>query len=46
MDGWPTFIQLNVYNFDYFYGDTYGDDVLDRLPPSSLAMNFVSISAR
>ena len=46
MDGWPSSIQLNVYNFDgYFYGDTNSDGVLDRLPPNSLAINFVNMSA-
>ena len=46
MDGWPSSIQLNVYDFDdYFYGDTDGDGVLDRLPPNSLAINFVNMSA-
>jgi len=46
MDGWPSSIQLNVFDFDdYFYGDTDGDGVLDRLPPNSLAKNFVNMSA-
>ena len=46
MDGWPSTIQLNVFgNDDYFYGDTGGDGVLDRLPPNSLALNFVNMSA-
>ena len=46
MDGWPSSIQLSVYHFDdYFYGDTDGDGVLDRLPPNSLAVNFVNMSA-
>jgi len=46
MDGWPSSIQLNVCDFDdYFYGDTDGDGVLDRLPPNSLAINFVNMSA-
>ena len=46
VDGWPPSIQLNVYDFDdYFYGDTDGDGVLDRLPPNSLAINFVNMSA-
>ena len=46
MDGWPSSIQLNVYDFDdYFYGDTDGDGVLDRLPPNSLAANYVNMSA-
>jgi len=46
MDGWPSSIQLNVYDFDeYFYGDVDGDGVLDRLPPNSVAKNFVNMSA-
>jgi alpha-1,3-glucan synthase len=46
MDGWPSSIQLNVYNYDdYFYSDTGGDGVLDRLPPNTLAVNFVNMSA-
>ena len=47
MGGWPSSIQLNfVYDFDdYFYGDTNGNGVLDRLPPNSLAINFVNMSA-
>ena len=46
MDGWPSSIQLSVYHFDdCFYGDTDGDGVLDRLPPNSLAVNFVNMSA-
>ena len=43
MDGWPSSIQLNVFR-DYFYGDTDGDGVLDRLPPNSLAVNFVNMT--
>ena len=44
--GWPSWIQLNVYAFDdHFYGDTDGDGVLDRLPPNSLAVNFVNMTA-
>ena len=46
MAGWPSSIQLNVYDFDdYFYGDTDGDGVLDRLPPNSLAINLVNMTA-
>ena len=44
--GWPSTIQLNVYNYDdYFYGDTDGDGVLDRLPPNSLAVNTLNMTA-
>lgn len=36
MARWPTYVQLNVYGYDdYFYGDTDGDGVMDRLPPNS-----------
>ena len=47
MHGWPTSIQLGIYDIDddYFYGDIDGDGVLDRLPPNSLALNFLRISA-
>ena len=46
MATWPTYMQLNVFAFDdYFYGDTDGDGVLDRLPPNSAAPNYVNISA-
>ncbi|KAG6914135.1 hypothetical protein DXG01_002246 [Tephrocybe rancida] len=43
---WPTHVQLNVWSFDhYYYGDSDGDGVLDRLPPNSIAPNFLNISA-
>lgn len=46
MTTWPTYIQLNVFGFDnYFYGDTDGDGVLDRLPPNSVSPNYVNMSA-
>lgn len=46
MATWPTYMQLNVFAFDdYFYGDTDGDGVMDRLPPNSAAPNYVNISA-
>ncbi|EJD02308.1 modular protein with glycoside hydrolase family 13 and glycosyltransferase family 5 domains [Fomitiporia mediterranea MF3/22] len=46
MTSWPAFVQLNVYGFDdYFYGDTDGDGILDRLPPNSVAANYVNMSA-
>ncbi len=36
MARWPSNVQLNVFGYDtYFYGDTDGDGVLDRLPPNS-----------
>ena len=46
MDGWPSSIQPNIFGSEnYFYGDTDGDDVLDLLPPNSLAPNFVNMFA-
>ncbi|KAF8522241.1 glycoside hydrolase family 13 and glycosyltransferase family 5 protein [Hysterangium stoloniferum] len=46
MASWPTYVQLNVFGFDdYFYGDTDGDGVLERLPPNSAAPNYVNMSA-
>lgn len=34
MATWPTYVQLNVFGFDnYYYGDTDGDGIMDRLPP-------------
>lgn len=46
MGSWPTYVQLNVWGFDdYFYGDSDGDGVLDRLPPNSVAPNYLNISA-
>ncbi|KAI5123355.1 hypothetical protein M0805_001776 [Coniferiporia weirii] len=46
MTTWPTYIELNVFGFDqYFYGDTDGDGIMDRLPPNSVAPNYLNISA-
>ena len=46
MDNWPAYVQLNVFGYDdYFYGDTDGDGVLDRLPPNSAAPNYVNMTA-
>jgi alpha-1,3-glucan synthase len=46
MAAWPTFVQVNVWGYDdYFYGDTDGDGVLDRLPPNSVAANYLNMSA-
>lgn len=46
MDNWPSYLQLNVFGLDdYFYGDTDGDGVLDRLPPNSAAPNYINMSA-
>lgn len=46
MAAWPTYVQLNVWGYDdYFYGDTDGDGVMDRLPPNTVAPNFLNMSA-
>ncbi|KAJ7063334.1 modular protein with glycoside hydrolase family 13 and glycosyltransferase family 5 domains [Mycena amicta] len=46
MASWPAFVQLNVWGFDdYYYGDTDGDGILDRLPPNTAAPNFLNMSA-
>jgi alpha-1,3-glucan synthase len=46
MAAWPTYVQVNVWGYDdFFYGDTDGDGVLDRLPPNSVAANFLNMSA-
>ncbi|CED84497.1 modular protein with glycoside hydrolase family 13 and glycosyltransferase family 5 domains [Phaffia rhodozyma] len=43
---WPTIIQLCVFGYDdYFYGDVDGDGVIDRLPPNSVAPNYLNMSA-
>ncbi|KAF9483766.1 modular protein with glycoside hydrolase family 13 and glycosyltransferase family 5 domains [Pholiota conissans] len=46
MATWPTYVQLNVWGFDdFFYGDSDGDGILDRLPPNSVAPNYLNITA-
>lgn len=46
MARWPTSVELNVYGYDdFFYGDTDGDGILDRLPPNSAAPNYLNMSA-
>ena len=46
MASWPTYVQLNVWGFDdFYYGDTDGDGVLDRLPPNTAAANYLNMSA-
>ncbi|TFK76403.1 hypothetical protein BDN72DRAFT_234531 [Pluteus cervinus] len=46
MAAWPTYLQLNVWGYDdYYYGDTDGDGVLDRLPPNTVAPNYLNMSA-
>jgi len=46
MAQWPTYFQINILDYnDFYYGDTDGDGVLDRLPPNTVAPNFLNISA-
>lgn len=46
MGEWPTYIQINVFDFnDYFYGDTDGDGILDLLPPNSQSPNYLNLSS-
>lgn len=46
MASWPTYIQLNVWGYDdYYYGDVDGDGVMDRLPPNTVAPNYLNMSA-
>lgn len=46
MAAWPTYVQLNVWDFDdFFYGDMDGDGTLDRLPANTVAPNYLNISA-
>ena len=45
MAQWPSFVQINVFAFDnYFYGDTDGDGVMERLPPNTVAPNYLNMS--
>lgn len=45
MSAWPSFIQLNVWAYDdYYYGDTDGDGIIDRLPPNSQSPNYLNMS--
>ena len=45
MSAWPAFIQLNIWSFDdFFYGDTDGDGIIDRLPPNAQQPNYLNIS--
>ncbi|KAF8121955.1 glycoside hydrolase family 13/glycosyltransferase family 5 protein [Boletus edulis] len=46
MASWPTYLQINVFGYDdYYYGDVDADGVLDRLPPNSIAPNYLNMSA-
>ncbi|KAK3331221.1 putative cell wall alpha-1, 3-glucan synthase [Apodospora peruviana] len=52
MDEWPTNFQLNIWGINpdskpdagFVYGDVDGDGILDRMPPSSLALNVLNAS--
>jgi len=52
MDEWPTQFQLNIWGMNpdqkpdsgFVYGDVDGDGVVDRMPPSSLALNVLNAS--
>ncbi|KAF7323001.1 Modular protein with glycoside hydrolase family 13 and glycosyltransferase family 5 domains [Mycena chlorophos] len=46
MASWPTYVEVNVWGYDdYYYGDTDGDGIMDRLPPNSDAPNYLNMSA-
>ncbi|KAI0322220.1 glycoside hydrolase family 13 and glycosyltransferase family 5 domain-containing protein [Amylostereum chailletii] len=46
MSTWPAYVQLNVFGYDdFYYGDLDADGVLDRLPPNTVAPNYVNMSA-
>ena len=46
MAQWPTYFLINIFGTnDYYYGDTDADGVLDRLPPNSVAPNYLNVSA-
>ncbi|KAF8636652.1 hypothetical protein AX17_003459 [Amanita inopinata Kibby_2008] len=46
MASWPSYVQLNVWDYDdYYYGDADGDGVMDRLPPNTVAPNYLNLSA-
>jgi hypothetical protein len=45
MAQWPSYVQVNIFAFDnYFYGDTDGDGVIERLPPNTVAPNYLNMS--
>ena len=46
MASWPTYVQVNVFGYDdYYYGDVDGDGIMDRLPPNTIAPNYLNMSA-
>jgi alpha-1,3-glucan synthase len=52
MEDWPSQLQANIWGINpdkqpdqsFVYGDVDGDNVLDRLPPSSLAQNMMNVT--
>lgn len=50
MDEWPSMFQLNIWGMNpdskpdagFVYGDVDRDGIVDRMPPSSLARNFLN----
>ncbi|KAG1829302.1 hypothetical protein EV424DRAFT_1588285 [Suillus variegatus] len=42
MAAWPTYLQLNMFEYDDYY---YGDGIMNRLPPNSIAHNYLNLSA-
>lgn len=45
MAQWPSIVQVNIFGFDnFFYGDTDGDGVMERLPPNTVAPNYFNMS--
>ncbi|KAG1788870.1 uncharacterized protein HD556DRAFT_1529798 [Suillus plorans] len=46
MAAWPTYLQLNMFGYDdYYYGDVDGGGVMDRIPPNSIALNYLNLLA-
>ena len=46
MASWPTYVQINVFGYDdYYYGDVDEDGIMDRLPPNTIAYNYLNMSA-
>jgi alpha-1,3-glucan synthase len=45
MSTWPTYVHLNVYGYDNYYGDVDGDVIFDRLHPNTAAPNYINMSA-
>ncbi|KAI6005611.1 glycoside hydrolase family 13/glycosyltransferase family 5 protein [Pisolithus albus] len=45
--GLPSLMNhVNVFGYDdYYYGDVDGDGVMDRLPPNTIAPNYLNMSA-